>query len=181
MVSRQDTRFSLLIRLIFDKIWHRFSKDPGKGAPMKVKELMTTKVNSLSPDMNAREALDLLFKLQISGLPVIDEHKKIIGMFTEKGILRTLLPGYIDTVGSFTYHENPKIIKQKVAALSTMQVKDVMRQEVVTVGEETTISEVARVMLVQKIRRIPVLNKDKELVGMVARVDVVKAFFKEQI
>ena len=147
---------------------------------MNVKEIMTTKVNTLSPEMNAREALDLLIKLQISGLPVVDEHKKLIGMFTEKGVLRTLLPGYIDKVGSFTYQENPKMIKQKVDALQAMKVKDIMRLEVVTVDEETALSEVARIMLTQKIRRIPILNKDKQIIGIVAREDVVKAFFSKE-
>ncbi len=147
---------------------------------MKVKEGMTVKVTSLSPEMNAREALDLLLKMEISGLPVVDSNNKLIGMFTEKGVLRTLLPGYIEKVGTFTYHENPKMIKQKVAALATMTVKEIMREDVITVNEETALSEVARIMLVQKVRRLPVLNNNKELVGIIARVDVLKALFAEQ-
>ncbi len=147
---------------------------------MKVKEIMATKVNTLSPEMNAREALDLLFKMKISGLPVVDENNKLVGMFTEKGVLKTLLPGYISKVGSFTYQENPKIIKQKVDALQTMKVKDVMREEVISVDEETALSEVARIMLTQLVRRIPVLNKDKQLIGIVAREDVIKVFFSQE-
>jgi predicted transcriptional regulator len=180
LVRGPVAKFSLLIGFVFGKIWHRIRKDHSKGAPMKVKEIMTTKVNTLSPEMNAREALGLLFKMKISGLPVIDENNKLVGMFTEKGVLRTLLPGYIAKVGSFTYQENPKMIKQKVDALQTMQVKDVMRQEVITVDEETALSEVARIMLTQLVRRVPVLNKDKQVIGIVAREDVVRALFSKE-
>ncbi len=172
-------KFPLLLGLFFDKILLRSRNDLSKGAPMNVKDIMTTKITTISPEMNAREALDLLMRIEISGLPVVDENKKLIGMFTEKGVLKTLLPGYIEKVGSFTYHENPKMIKQKVTALATMTVKEIMREDVISVDEDTALSEVARIMLVQRVRRLPVLNKNKELVGIIARVDVLKAFFTE--
>lgn len=142
---------------------------------MKVKEIMTVKVVSIKPDMNAKEALDLLGKMEISGLPVIDENKKVIGMFTEKEILNFILPSYLSKVGSFTYQDNPKAIQQKMGAIANMQVKDIMRAEVVTIEEETSISEAARIMLTEKARRLPVLNKAKEVVGIVSRGDVLKA------
>lgn len=180
MDSLQGTKIPLLIGLIFGKIWLRIRKNQGKGAPMKVKEIMAAKVNTLSPEMNAREALDLLFKMKISGLPVVDAQNKLVGMFTEKGVLKTLLPGYIDKVGSFTYQENPKIIKQKADALQKLQVKEVMREEVVSVDAETALSEVARIMLTKQVRRVPVLNKDKQVIGIVAREDVIKVFFSQE-
>ena len=60
-----------------------------------------------------------------------------------------------------------------------MKVKDIMRQNVVTVEEEATLCEVAQIMLIQKARRIPVLNKTKEVVGIVSRGEVLKALFAE--
>lgn len=146
---------------------------------MKVREIMTKEVTSVSPDANAKEALELLRKMQISGLPVIDETNKLVGMFTEKEVLTAILPSYVEKVGRFMYQENPKAVKQKVASLSTVKVKDIMRKEVVTVDEDTALCEVARLMLTQKARRLPVINKTGEVVGIVARGDVVKALFEE--
>jgi CBS domain-containing protein len=54
-----------------------------------------------------------------------------------------------------------------------------MRREVVTIDEDTTLCEVARIMLTQKVRRIPILDKEHKVIGMVSRGDVVKAFSKE--
>ena len=146
---------------------------------MKVSQVMSKDVKSLLPDMSAKEALEILFSMQMSGLPVIDQQGKLLGMFTEKDILKNILPTYIESVGRFTYADDPKGIKSKVSELVNIKVKDIMRKEVITVDEDSSLSEVARIMLTQKIRRVPVLNKEGKVVGIVARQDVVKALTKE--
>lgn len=146
---------------------------------MKIKEIMIKEVKSISPDATAQEALDLLEKLQISGLPVMDDKDKLVGMFTEKNVLSYILPSYIEKVGRFIYEENPKATKKKFTELSKIKVSQLMRREVVTTTEDTTLCEVARLMLTQKVRRIPVVDKTGKVVGIVARCDVLKAFAKE--
>lgn len=146
---------------------------------MKVKEIMTKEIVSIPAEMNARAALDLLQKKEISGLPVIDKENKLVGMFTEKEVLSTILPSYIEKVGRFMYSENPKAVKQKASSLKNMKAREVMRKDVVTVDEDVTLCEAARIMLTQKARRLPVLNKAKEMVGIVSRTDIVKALFSQ--
>ena len=147
---------------------------------MKVKEIMTKDVTRVSPEMNAQEALKLLQKMQISGLPVIDDQNKLVGMFTEKEALSAILPSYIEKVGRFVYQEDSKAVKQKVATFRNMKVKDLMRRQVVTVDEDTNLCEVAHIMLTQKVRRIPILNKENIVVGIVSRGDITRALFEEQ-
>lgn len=146
---------------------------------MKVKEIMVKDVTSISPETGVDEALDLLEKMQISGLPVIDENGKLAGMFTEKDILSYILPSYIEKVGRFIYEENPKSTKRKFMELSKIKVRQLMRRDVVTTTEDTALCEVARIMLTQKARRIPVVDKSGKVVGIVARCDILKAFAKE--
>ncbi len=146
---------------------------------MKVKEIMTKDVVSVKPDDNAKDTLGLLLKMQISGLPVIDAQGKLIGMFTEKDVLRNILPSYIEKVGRFVYEENPKSIKKKFEDLANLTISQLMRKEVVSVDEDANLCEVAHLMLTQKVRRIPVLNKEKKVVGIVAREDIIKAYAKE--
>jgi len=146
---------------------------------MKIREIMTKEVKSISPDATAQEVLDLLGKLEISGLPVIDDKNKLAGMFTEKNILSYILPSYIEKVGRFVYEENPKTTKKKFAQLSKIKVSQLIRREVITTSEDTTLCEVARLMLTQKARRIPVVDKNGRVVGIVARADILKAFAKE--
>ncbi|MDD5254662.1 MAG: CBS domain-containing protein [Candidatus Omnitrophica bacterium] len=146
---------------------------------MKVKEIMTTEVTTLSPEMSAQEALGVLQKMEISGLPVLDAGGKLVGMFTEKEILGSILPSYIDKVGRFVYEENPKSTKKKFSELANLKVSDLMRKTVVVTGEDTTLCEVARMMLTQKIRRIVVVDKAGTVAGLVSRGDVLRAFTRE--
>lgn len=145
---------------------------------MKVKEIMTKDVKSLSGKEIVEDALDLISELKISGLPVVDKDGNLLGMFTEKSILKTVFPSYLSHVGGFVYEENPKNIKKKFSALHKLKVADVMRKEVDVVGEETTLSEAAHIMLVRDIRRIPVLDKEKKVIGIIARCDIVAALKK---
>jgi len=146
---------------------------------MKVKEIMTREVVNIPANASVNEALGLLLKMKISGLPVLDEHNNLIGMFTEKDILRYIFPSYLHKVGRFVYDENPKAIKKKMAQLGSLKVEQLMRREVITLDEDTTLCEVAHIMLTQKIRRIPILDKSRKVVGIVAREDVIRAFAKE--
>jgi len=146
---------------------------------MKAREIMTKEVVSIKPDDNTKDALDILFKMQISGLPVIDTQGRLVGMFTEKDILKQILPSYLEKVGRFVYEENPKSIKNKFQDLANLSVSQVMRKDVITIDEDASLCEVARLMLTQKIRRIPVLDKEKRVVGIVVREDIVKAYARE--
>ena len=146
---------------------------------MNVSQIMAKDVKSLSPGMDAKEALELLFKIQISGLPVIDENGKLVGMFTEKEILSYILPSYIEKVGRFIYEENPKSTKRKFMELSKIKVSQLMRKDAVITTEDTTLCEAARIMLTQKARRLPVVDKTGKVAGIVARCDILKAFAKE--
>lgn len=146
---------------------------------MRVKEIMTKDVVCVKPENSAIDTLKLLFKMQISGLPVIDREQKLVGMFTEKDVLRYILPSYIEKVGRFIYEENPKSTQKKILELNTIKVEQLMRREVVTTSEETTLCEAARIMLTQKVRRLPVLDKLGKVTGIVARCDILKALAKE--
>ena len=146
---------------------------------MKIKEIMQRNVKSISPETDVKEALGLLEKMEISGLPVIDKEGRLVGMLTEKEVLSYILPSYIEKVGRFIYEENPKSTKRKFAELSKIKVSQLMRKGVVTAGEDTGLCEVVRIMLTQKARRLPIIDKSGKVVGIVARCDVLEAFRKE--
>lgn len=128
--------------------------------------------------MPVMEAINVLSASKISGLPVLDSSGKIIGMFTEKDILKTIMPSYIFQVGKFVYENSSKSIKGKVSKLAENKVADLMRREVVKVLEDADICEVAHIMLTQSVRRILVVDKDDVVVGIVARPDVLSSLLK---
>jgi len=143
-----------------------------------VKDCMTKKLQYLSPDMNAEDAMKKLLDLRMSGLPVIDESGKLHGVFTEKEILKSILPVYIKNVGAFIYADNSKAEIRKIAELGKFAVKDIMRKETVVITEEASLTEASRVMLTKSERRLMVV-KDGKVVGVITRADVVLALAKE--
>lgn len=141
---------------------------------MKINEIMTRNVRTLLPDTPVKDAIAALLAQKISGLPVVDSAGKLVGMFTEKDVLKSVLPSYVSQVGKFVYENTPKTMTAKVAKLDEFKVADLMRREVVTVTEETPVSEVAHIMLTQNVRRIPVVDRDQKMVGIAARSDVLE-------
>lgn len=150
-----------------------------EGYVMKVKDIMITNVKSIHPDTPICQALEMLSKEGLSGLPVIDAHNTLLGVFTEKDIIRYILPGYVQKVGTFIYQDDSKTIKNKVNELLHQRtVAQIMRKEVITISPDASLSEAARTILIEKIRRLPVVDKDRRVIGIIARQDIVKAFVR---
>lgn len=119
------------------------------------KDIMTTRLKTLSADTDVFKAIETLNKNKISGAPVIDENKKLLGMFTEKSCLEVLVDAAYD-------------------GLPTNQVGAFMDEPADTITENTTLLSIAQIFLNKRTRRLPVLRDDK-LVGQVSRRDVIKA------
>jgi CBS domain-containing protein len=146
--------------------------------PLRIKDIMSTDIKSIPPDINAKEALKLLIETGMSGFPVIDAAGEAIGVFTEKEILSAILPSYIKAVGSFVYTADSKAELKKLAALEKVPVKDLMRKEVPAIDIEATLTEASKMMLTRSERRLIVVS-GKKAVGVVTRSDVVTALAKE--
>lgn len=141
---------------------------------MKIQDIMTRDVITLLSQTTIPEAIEKLFSCKISGLPVVDTDQHVMGMFTEKDVLRAILPSYVSQVGRFVYENTPKTIKSKAEKLALLKVGDLMHKDVIKVLQDTPVSEVARLMLTQNVRRIPVVDAADRLVGIAARADVLK-------
>jgi len=146
---------------------------------MRVETIMVKKVITLNSEMNAQDAMQKLMERKISGLPVVDDDNKVVGMLTEKSILMAILPSYVKKVGHFVYEVDPKRLIDKVEKLHQIKVKEIMRKEIITAKKDTSLTEIARIMLIHKIRRMPVVDDDNHLVGLIARQDVLKFFIKK--
>jgi CBS domain-containing protein len=116
---------------------------------MIAREIMTSKVYTVSPEASVQEAAQLLAREHISGVPVVDKDGKIIGVITEADIIRK-------------------------ATREGLHVADIMNPEPVVVDEETWIDQIARLLTERNIKRVPVMHEGK-LVGIVCRSDIVQA------
>ena len=121
----------------------------------KVEDYMARQLVTVGPHTGVAEAIGLLLKHKISGMPVVDEQGKLVGVLSERDCLKPLVDAQ--------YFERP-----------TTHVDELMSTEVSTVGPETGIMEVAEMFLNNRYRRFPVVENG-QLVGQISRRDVLRA------
>ena len=124
---------------------------------MLAKDIMTTQVVTIEPETTLKEAINLLVKIEISGLMVMKDDSELVGVISEKD----LLVAY-DFLGQ---------VKTPVS--------DFVNREVISIEEDTPVEEISRLLVQQNIRRVPVV-KDKKLVGIVSRRDLLKCILLEE-
>ena len=146
----------------------------------KVSEIMTKQVISVSPETTLDKATELMTENDISGLPVEDENNKLVGIITERDIIKfsssTHVIPLISTSGWISPHTdvtNIASFRQGVELLTNTKVNNVMNSNVKYVKEDTPINEVAKIMEKNRINRIPIVDNDKKLCGIITRQDLV--------
>jgi CBS domain-containing protein len=120
---------------------------------MKAKDIMTKRVVVIPADLNIYNALKIMLANEISGLPVVEESGKLIGIITEKDVL--------------AIHDSSSLKDKKVSSLIV--------KKVIYVDENTSCDEIRKILLKKKIKRIPIL-RDGRPIGIVSRRDILKFF-----
>lgn len=123
-----------------------------------VKDFMSGKLVSFTPDMDVLDAMHELVKNRIAGAPVVDHHGHLVGMLSEFDCLRTILMA--------SYHGE-----------RGGPVADFMTTDVKTVDAGMSIVDLAELFLESGYRRYPVL-KDNRLIGQISRRDVLRALIE---
>ncbi|MEA3487924.1 MAG: CBS domain-containing protein [Euryarchaeota archaeon] len=152
---------------------------------VKVKELMITEVIAVKPGDTIPHAAKTFRTNSISGAPVIDDQRKVIGVISEADImnLTAAIPfPDIDPLNPFpvfsmsSYMKKVKKIPDEINTLFEGYVKDVMSKNTVTVSPDDSISDAARLMRKHDFNRLPVVDSEGKLVGIIARGDIIGIF-----
>ncbi|NLP45972.1 MAG: CBS domain-containing protein [Epulopiscium sp.] len=150
---------------------------------MLAKDIMEKKVISVDGNMLVEEVAKILVKNKISGVPVIDEKKQVIGIVTEADLLskekEPRFPSYIEFLGSIIYIEGVQQYEEDLRKLVASKAKEIMTTPAYTVEENATIEEVAALMVEKRINRVPVVNINSELVGIISRADMLKPLLNQ--
>ncbi len=150
---------------------------------MDVKEVMTKAVVSVNRDSTIDEIAKVLIDNKVSGLPVLSDGGYLIGIVTEGDLLRRemspRLPEFINILGAVIYYHGVERYNEDFKKILAQTASDIMTEDLITVKEDTDISEVARLMLNNNIKQIPVVDGSK-LIGIVSRADIVKLLLKQE-
>ncbi len=142
---------------------------------MKAEDVMTRDVISVVPDATVLEAARLMLQHHISGLPVVDEGGKLVGVLSEGDFLRRR--------ETRTEHKRsrwleflmgPGRIAAEYSHSHGSKVSEVMTTDVQTVADDTPLEEIVELMERKRIKRVPVLCGE-QLVGIVTRSNLMHA------
>lgn len=136
--------------------------DSAKKAYEPVTKYMAKDLVTFKPDDEIGEVISMLNDRQISGAPVLNERKELVGIISEQDCLRVV----IDSV----YHNQP---------ISKHLVKEYMQKDIISVPFNADVVDVADMFLKHRFRRFPVV-KDGILQGQVSKRDILKAALKIQ-
>lgn len=136
---------------------------------MKAADIMTTEVVTVSRETEVSEVARLLLAHRISAAPVTDHDGHVIGMVSEADLMRRAECGRSHCWWLSLFADNAT---EFVRAHGT-RAADVMTDNVVVVGKDATLAEIARVLENCAIKRVPVVE-DGRLVGIVSRSDVLR-------
>ncbi len=145
---------------------------------MKVSEIMTTGVKTAKSDTSVKDIANTMCFNKISGLPIVDDDDKIIGIVSEKDLLTRMFPD-MATIAAEGRPDFEAMEKDYADTLSLVA-SDIMTSVVSTVSPDMPIMKAASMMCVNKIRRIPVAENDK-IVGIISIGDVHKAIFQNSL
>lgn len=117
---------------------------------LKVKDLMSRKIDFVMPDATIEDVAKIMEESDVGIVPVCDEDKKLLGVITDRDIVLR------------------KIAKNR----GSLKVEDIMTTRLTTASPNETIYDISKIMAKHKIRRIPIVEDNNRLVGIISIADI---------
>lgn len=148
---------------------------------MRVADVMSSKVVTVSPDTPYRQIWGKVFTKHINAIPVVDSKRKLLGLITRQDLLTPLYPNYQDVMENLETISDFEIMEDRIEDMSTLKAKNIMSKKVIFTREKTLIMRALSRMIVRRVNQLPVLNDEDALVGMVTKGDIFYSLFRAHL
>lgn len=143
-----------------------------------VADVMTPNPISVTPDTVLKDAIQLMADNHVGGLPVINADNDLVGILSKSDLMWQTtgieMPTYITLLDSVIYLKNPNQYNQELHKALGQLVKDVMSDHIVTIAPDQSLREAAHLMHDKQVRRLPVVDGEQQVVGILTRGDIVR-------
>lgn len=138
-----------------------------------IKEVMTQEVVTLKPEMTVSQAWELMLERLIKAMPVVDDDHRVVGMLTDEDLIhRAGLQQHLSVAARL---EQDLLDEQlELLRTSTLKVADIMTQPAITAHIHESLGAAAARMSKHEIKRLPIVDDAGKLVGVIARVDILR-------
>lgn len=129
-----------------------------------VRDVMTLRPRTTEPEVPLREAATIIARAGISALPVVEKDGLLVGMLSERELIRHLLTAYLQGGAAAQKGTGPAVHRS---------VRDVMTRQVLCVSREQPLAEVASIMVNKDVDGVPVV-RDGRVIGFLTRGDIIR-------
>lgn len=144
---------------------------------LSAKDIMSSKIASISPEASARMAAKTMLKRKVSALLVLDSKRRLLGVISEGDLVHRI---ELDTRKKGAWWLNlltpDRELARDYARAHGRKVADAMSRSVVTVSPDAKMPAIVALLDKHRIKRVPVVGADGKVLGVVSRADILKAF-----
>ena len=152
-----------------------------RGVVMQAHEIMKTEVIKVKKHDNVRAVIAKFIKYGISGLPIVDDHDRMLGYISDGDIMRHIgkQKNHVMDFFSFVYiaRGNDDDFEEKAKEIMELNVLKIASRKVITVSWDEKIGNIASILGSKEIKKLPV-ERDGRLVGIISRGDVIRTAFR---
>jgi len=144
---------------------------------LKAKDIMKRDLLTVSPDTHVTEAAKMLLEKHINGLLVVDENGRLVGILCQSDLvaqqMRMPMPSVFNLLDGWIPIGSPASLEKEVRKIAAIKVAEAMTTNPITVNPETSLEEIATLMVSKSFHTLPVLEHGK-LVGIIGKEDVLR-------
>jgi CBS domain-containing protein len=146
-------------------------------------DVMTSNPITVKRETDLKDAIALLANNKISGLPVVDDENHLIGILSETDLMwqesGVEPPPYIMILDSIIYLQNPSRYEKQIHKALGQTVGDVMSEKPMTITGDKTIKQAAHILHHKDVRRLPVVDDEGKVIGILTQGDIIRAMALE--
>jgi len=139
---------------------------------MKAREIMRRDLTSVELDTPIAEVIYLMEQAGLSSLPVLDEEGVLVGIISERDLIRAALPGYLEMLHSASFLPNLNQLSQRLKEMASEPVSKYMHPDVISVRPEDEDLQIADTLIRNELKQLPVVDGEGHLVGVIRRIDL---------
>jgi len=142
---------------------------------VKVEDFMERDVTAVFADETVEEFIHACVRQFRSGLPVVDEEMRVIGIMTERDVIHEIVPSYMEMLHSTSFIPDTNITKNRLEEIKDKPISEYMRKDVNVLKTTDTLLSAATLVLKHGYRFLPVVDEEGHLAGIVTRSLILEA------
>ncbi len=150
---------------------------------LKARDIMTAEVLTLSMEQDVVKAAQMLLQGRINAAPVVDAQQRVVGILCQSDLIaqqkRLPLPSYFTLLDAVIPLSSPQRLEQEMSKIAAANVGQAMTPDPVTIDPETSLEEIAQLMVEKNFHTLPVVEHGR-LVGVVGKEDVLRTLLPKE-